>query len=73
MVQEIIEAQELIRFVRAHFKKYGDFSLNFEVVCWVKAPDHKPYKDIQQNIRLALFQPKPCSSVGNLRPKHDMV
>jgi small-conductance mechanosensitive channel len=56
MVQEIVESQELARFDRAHFKEYGDSSLNFEVVYWVKVPDMKQYLDIQQNINLDLFQ-----------------
>ncbi len=56
IVQEIIESQKSTRFDRAHFKEYGDFALNFEVVYWVKAPDHKLYMDIQQNINLSIFQ-----------------
>ena len=56
MVRQIIESQEPIRFDRAHFKQYGDSSLNFEVVYWVKNPAYNVYMDIQQNINLALFR-----------------
>ena len=56
MVQEIIEAQEPIRFDRAHFKEYGDSSLNFEVVYWVQQPDYNIYMNIQQNINLELYR-----------------
>ncbi len=56
MVREIIEAQENVRFDRAHFKEYGDFSLNFEVVYYVLVPDYNVYMDIQQAINLALYQ-----------------
>ncbi len=56
MVREIIEAQEQARFDRAHFKEYGDFSLNFEVVYYVKVPDYAVYMDTQQTINLALYQ-----------------
>ncbi len=56
MIQEIIEAQEQVRFDRAHFKSYGDFSLNFEIVYWVLNPDYKYYMDVQQNINLELFK-----------------
>jgi small-conductance mechanosensitive channel len=56
MVREIIEMQEKTRFDRAHFKDYGDSSLNFEVVYYVMHPDYNLYMDIQQAINLALFQ-----------------
>lgn len=56
MVREIIEAQEQTRFDRAHFKEYGDFSLNFEVVYYVKKPDYSIYMDIQQAINLAIYR-----------------
>lgn len=56
MVQEIVEAQEPIRFDRAHFKEYGDSSLNFEVVYWVQKPDYNIYMNIQQKINLELYR-----------------
>lgn len=56
MVREIIEAQDKTRFDRAHFKEYGDSSLNFEVVYYVRSPDYNVYMDIQQAINLALFE-----------------
>ncbi len=56
MVREIIQSQEKARFDRAHFKEYGDSSLNFEVVYYVLSPDYNLYMDIQQAINLAIFQ-----------------
>jgi len=56
IIREIIEAQDQARFDRAHFKHYGDFSLNFEVVYWVKNPDYNVFMDIHQNINLELFR-----------------
>lgn len=56
MVREIIEKQEHARFDRAHFKEYGDSSLNFEVVYYVLKPDYNVYMDIQQAINLAIFE-----------------
>jgi small-conductance mechanosensitive channel len=55
-VREIVEAQEKARFDRAHFKEYGDFSLNFEVVYYVLVPDYPVYMDTQQAINLALYR-----------------
>ncbi len=56
MIREIVESQELTRFDRAHFKDYGNFSLNFEVVYYVRSPDYNTYMDIQQAINLAIYQ-----------------
>ncbi|MDX8411940.1 MAG: mechanosensitive ion channel family protein [Mariprofundaceae bacterium] len=56
MVKAIIEAREHTRFDRAHFKNYGDSSLDFEVVYYVLVPDYNAYMDIQQAINLALFK-----------------
>ena len=55
-VKEIIASQESTRFDRAHFFKYGDSSLDFEVVYYVTSPDYNVYMDIQQAINLALFK-----------------
>lgn len=54
-VREIVEAQPKVRFDRAHFKAYGDSSLDFEVVYYVRDPDYNLYMDTQQAINLALF------------------
>lgn len=56
LLREIIEAERDVRFDRAHFKAYGDSSLNFEVVYWVLSPDYNVYMDRQQSINLALFR-----------------
>ncbi|KPK75135.1 MAG: mechanosensitive ion channel protein MscS [Gemmatimonas sp. SM23_52] len=56
MVQEIIESLENTRFDRAHFKAYGDFSLDFEVVYFVLVPEYNTYMDIQQAINLELYR-----------------
>jgi small-conductance mechanosensitive channel len=56
LVREIIGAQAQARFDRAHFKAFGDSSLDFEVVYWVTDPDYNLYMDIQQAINLGLFR-----------------
>jgi small-conductance mechanosensitive channel len=56
MVREIIQGQEKTRFDRAHFKEYGDSSLNFEVVYYVLSPDYNVYMDIQQAVNLSIFE-----------------
>ncbi|HPQ39717.1 MAG TPA: mechanosensitive ion channel family protein [bacterium] len=56
MVRTIIEGIEKTRFDRTHFKEFGNFSLNFEVVYYVLGPEYPVYMDIQQAINLALFE-----------------
>jgi len=56
MIREIINAQDLVTFERAHFSTFGDFTLQFEVVYTVDVPDLKTSKDIQQSINLKLYK-----------------
>ena len=56
VVRDIIESMEEARFDRAHFKDFGDFSLNFEVVYYVLSADYNVYMDKQQSINLRLFE-----------------
>jgi small-conductance mechanosensitive channel len=55
MIREIIESQPDVRFDRAHFKEFGPYSLNFEVVYYVLKPEYGVYMDRQQSINLAIF------------------
>jgi small-conductance mechanosensitive channel len=55
MIRAVVESQEHTRFGRVHFKAFGDFSLQFEVVYFMLVPDYDTYMDIQQTINLALF------------------
>jgi small-conductance mechanosensitive channel len=54
MVKEAVEAQELARFDRSHFKAFGAFSLDFENVYYIKSPDYAVYMNVQQAINLAI-------------------
>jgi small-conductance mechanosensitive channel len=56
IVREIITSVEKTRFDRAHFKEYGDSSLNFEVVYIVLDPDYNIYMDVQQKINLEIYR-----------------
>ncbi|MGB9886411.1 MAG: mechanosensitive ion channel family protein [Moorellales bacterium] len=56
LFREIIESCPQVRFDRAHFKEYGPFSLNFEIVYYVLDPDYNFYMDTQQAINLAIFR-----------------
>jgi small-conductance mechanosensitive channel len=56
IVMDAVVAQAGVRFDRAHFKSYGAFSLDFEVVYFVLSPDYQVYMDTQQAINLAIFR-----------------
>ncbi len=55
IVRDVLGNQELARFDRAHFKGFGDSSLDFEVVYYMLVPDYNSYMDTQQAINLDLI------------------
>jgi len=56
MIKEIIDGHENVRFDRAHFASFGDFSLNFAVVYWLLTPVYKDFMDATQTINLAIVR-----------------
>jgi small-conductance mechanosensitive channel len=56
IAREAIESQERVRFDRAHFQRYGDFALVFEMVYYVLSAEYNVYMDIQQNINLFIYE-----------------
>lgn len=56
MIRNAVEAQADVRFDRAHFQKYGDFALIFEVVYYVLSANYSQYMDIQQAINLRIYE-----------------
>jgi small-conductance mechanosensitive channel len=56
MIRAQVEAQELTRFERAHFKGLGASSLDFEAVYWILTPDYGIYMDRQQAVNLGLLR-----------------
>ncbi|MGE4132771.1 MAG: mechanosensitive ion channel family protein [Bdellovibrionales bacterium] len=55
-VKPICESQHKVRFDRCHFCRYGDSSLDFELVFFVSDPDFNFYMDAQENILLQIFR-----------------
>ncbi|MCH7491970.1 mechanosensitive ion channel family protein [Patescibacteria group bacterium] len=54
MIKKIIESTEGARFDRVHFKEFGDFSLNFEIVYFIKSSDFQKYMNVQQSINFEI-------------------
>lgn len=56
LVEKIIVDIEETRFDRAHFHKFGDSSLDFEVVYYVQSNDYAVYMEKQQEINIKLME-----------------
>jgi MscS family membrane protein len=56
LLRSTVENQANVRFDRAHFKAYGEFSLLFEVVYYVLSADYNDYMNVQQAINLTIFE-----------------
>ena len=53
-IKKIIDGLDGVSFNRAHFKKFNDSSLDYEVVYNVDSGDYMTYMDKQQDINLAI-------------------
>jgi small-conductance mechanosensitive channel len=56
LIKGIIEGVEQSEFERVHLVEFGDFSLNFEVVYYMKTPDYNEYMDTQQEINFGILE-----------------
>jgi len=56
IVNEIFKKIDKATIDRVHFKEFGDFSLNYEVVYYVQTSDYNIYMDIQEEINLELYK-----------------
>lgn len=56
LVREIVKAQDGTRLDRVHFKGFGPFALDFEVVYYMLQPDYNLFMDTQQKINLAIVR-----------------
>jgi small-conductance mechanosensitive channel len=56
MIEELFKTVDLGRFDRAHFKAFGDFSLDIEIVYYVLSADYGRYMDIQQEVNFKIME-----------------
>ncbi|MFH1654405.1 MAG: mechanosensitive ion channel family protein [Pseudomonadota bacterium] len=56
IIKEIVVNHKDATFDRAHFKSYGDYNLEFEIVYFVHSNDYNKYMDINENINLAIYE-----------------
>jgi len=55
-IRQLIESTKGVRFDRAHFFAFGDYSLNFEIVYYVLSPDYNIYMDHQQDLNFRIME-----------------
>ena len=68
MIQKIISPHEHTTFDRAHFKSFGDFSLNFEIVYYIDSTDFKVYVDTHQSVCFKLIERFEQEGIGFAYP-----
>jgi len=56
IVKSIVDKIEFARFDRVHFHRFGDFSIDYEVVFYVDSPDYSLYIDILQQVNLGIYE-----------------
>lgn len=56
LVEDVIGSVEGVEFDRSHFKEFGEFSLNFDIVYYVMSRDYADYMDRQQEINFKLLE-----------------
>ena len=56
LINGIIEGAAQAEFERVHLMEFGDFSLNFEVVYYMKTADYNKYMDTQQEIKFGILE-----------------
>ncbi len=73
LIRESIEADSAVRFDRSHFSSYGDFSINFETVYFVKSPAYPDYMDAQQDIFLRIHEAFEAEDIEFAYPTQTLV
>ncbi|HOZ79855.1 MAG TPA: mechanosensitive ion channel family protein [Ferruginibacter sp.] len=56
LVKQIISAHGSADLDRVHFKSFGDFSINYEIVYYINSADYVLFMDIQQEICMRIFE-----------------
>ncbi len=73
MLRAAVESQSSVRFDRAHFASYGDFSLDFEVVYFVLSAEFNRYMDIQQQVNLSIHEQFEAADIEFAYPTQTLV
>ena len=56
IIGRVIRDVKLVKLERVHFRQLGDFSLDFEVVYYIKTGNYAKYMDTQQQINYGILE-----------------
>jgi small-conductance mechanosensitive channel len=56
ILTKIMKKTEIAELDRVHFRQFGEFSLDFEIVYYIKTGDYSKYMDIQQIINYGILE-----------------
>lgn len=73
LIEQIISGTDSATFDRAHFAKFGSYSLDFEVVYFVESAEYLTYMNVQQNINLKIFKVLTEAGVGFAYPTQTLL
>jgi small-conductance mechanosensitive channel len=73
ILTQTVQAQQQVRFDRAHFKEYGDSALVYEIVYYVLDPDYNKYMDTQESINIGIFRRFSQEGIGFAYPTRTVI
>ncbi|MCE7861929.1 MAG: mechanosensitive ion channel family protein [Bacteroidetes bacterium CHB5] len=73
LIEEVIKAEPGVTFDRAHFSKFGAYSLDFEVVYFVESAEYLTYMNVQQAINLKIFKAFEDAKIGFAYPTQTIL
>lgn len=56
LIEAIVKKQKKVEFSRCHLKAFKDYSIDFELVYFVKGKDYVLFMDVQQEINLRIVE-----------------
>ncbi len=56
LIKDIIGKIDSAEFDRAHFSRYDDSSLNYEIIYFVDSSEYEKYMDVQQEVNLGIYE-----------------
>jgi small-conductance mechanosensitive channel len=73
ILREIVVAQPKVEFGRAHFRTFGEYTLDFEVVYFLPVPDFTLFLDTQQAINLEIHRRFEEEGIGMPYPTQTVI
>jgi small-conductance mechanosensitive channel len=55
LIAKVIEKTKMAKLDRVHFRQFGTFGLDFEIVYFINTGDYKKYMDIQQHVNYGIY------------------